>query len=112
VVTFADGSTKVYEYPRMAKLPIPQKFVKERYRKFFERVRLDEKPFLWPSFAQRIAHLCDNPANPPIEVGLRRWWRDISPPGKVQPEPYQGFLFYLHHVDANRLKQDRGASSE
>jgi hypothetical protein len=107
IVVYKDGSEKVYQYPRMARLSIPEKFVKERYRKFYERVDLVDNTFLWSVVAQRIAYLADDPRNPPTIVKLRRHWMFISPPGKPQPEEYSSYVYYWHAVDPKKLERDR-----
>jgi hypothetical protein len=107
IVTYKDGSEKVYQYPRIYLLSIPEKFMKERYRKFYERVNQDQHPQLWAPFAQRIANLNDNPANPPVTVKLRRHWKQILAPGKKQPDEYKEFIYYVHAVDPKKLAQDR-----
>ena len=75
-VVYKDGSIRRYQYPRMYNLPIVEKYIKERYRKFFEHANSDE--YLWKSFAQRIAFLNPGtPANPPVKVILHRHWLSI-----------------------------------
>ena len=79
-VTFADGSKKVWEFPSMEKLGIWEKFQKERYRKWRERVRQDAYNMIWPYTARYIARLHNNPTNPPVQVALIRHWENIRPP--------------------------------
>lgn len=75
-VQYKDGSVKRYSYPRMYDLPILEKYVKERYRKFFEHANTD--PALWDPFAQRFAYLHPGTAsNPAIKVTLHRHWNDV-----------------------------------
>ncbi len=107
IVVYKDGTERVYQYPRMFLLPVPEKFMKERYRKFYERVNSDDHGFLRPIFAQRIAHLNDDPKNPPVTVKLRRHWQQILAPGKVQPTTYEEYIYYVHSVDPEKLEQDR-----
>jgi len=72
-VTYKDGSTALYPYPRMYVLPVVTKYIKERYRKFFEHANTDE--YLWPFFAKRVAYLrTQDPNNPPVTVKLHRHW--------------------------------------
>ena len=75
------------DYPRMFKLPLGSKYVKERFRKFYERAHDDAE-------ARHLAHLRPNDGaarghrqgrTPPVLVRLRRHWLQIQPPGKPQP---------------------------
>ena len=106
-VVYRDGKVERYQYPRVKILSIPEKFVSERFRKFYERVNQEDYAYFWPQFAQRIAYLNDDPANPPVAVKLRRHWRFVAPPGKPQPKDYAEYVFYVHVVDQGRLERDR-----
>ncbi len=106
-VVFRDGSTKRYAYPRMFELPIPQKFLKERYRKFYERAGSDDFVYLWPSFGLRVALLNDNPKNPPMMVKLYRHTRPIAPPGGRQREEYTSENFFTYVVEQKELARLR-----
>lgn len=99
-----DGTVERFDYPRMASLPIPEKYVKERYRKFYERVNQDQYQFLWPIFSQRIALKMDsNPTNRPKIVRLYRHFMTIPKPGNPMPKDYTTVLFYEHAVDRELL---------
>src|SRR2546423_1041681 len=75
-VVYRDGTVRRYEYPRMYKLPVITKYIKERYRKFFEHANTDQ--YLWPAFAQRIATLNPGKAgNPATKVVLHRHWMSV-----------------------------------
>lgn len=105
-VTYADGSSMIYHYPRMAELSIFWKYVKERYRKFYERAGSDQFQYLWPPTAQRIAFICDDrPGNPPVEVDLIRHWLQIYPPGKPQQKGYNTYTYFRYQVDPELLKE-------
>src|ERR1041385_7538633 len=41
-ITYKDGSTKPYTFPRMYEMCIPKKYVSERYRKFYERAHVEK----------------------------------------------------------------------
>lgn len=112
IVTFKDGTTKVFDYPRIEKMPILNKYAGERYRKFFERVRQEEFSYLWPQFGLRIAQQMDTvPGNPPVSVKLRRNWIDIQPPGRPQWKEYRHFIFFEYIVDQRALTKLRTAKS-
>ncbi len=105
-VEYKDGTKRTVEYPRMFKLGIGEKYVKERFRKFFERAHDDGKPILWPSFGQAMARRATtDPKNPPVVVRLRRHWLQIEPPGKPQPTEYNSYEYYAYVVDQRLLKE-------
>lgn len=106
-VIYRDGTKKYFLYPRMYLLPIPQKFLQERFRKFFERANLEGYSYLWPVFAQRIAFVNDDIKNPPKTVRLSRHWLQIANPGKVQASTYKTYMYFEYAVDQNRLQQMR-----
>jgi len=108
-VLFQNGSRRVYAYPRIAKLPIPLKYVQERFRKFAERAHSEEFHYAWPAFAQRIAlSAFDDPADPPVQVVLRRHFREILPPDQVTPTAYTAYAYYRHTVNLEALRRDAG----
>ncbi len=80
-ITYKDGRTSLYTFPRMYTMGIPQKYVSERYRKFYERAHPENDKWIWPTFAQRVAFLnYKDPNNPPVTVVLTRHWYAIPPP--------------------------------
>jgi hypothetical protein len=92
-IRFRDGSTNVWEFPRMEKLGIWERFQKERYRKWRERIRQDSYGIAWNDTARFVARLHNNPANPPVKVTLVRHWQAITPPalrpGTLDAKDYQ-----------------------
>lgn len=108
-VEFRDGTTRHYQYPRMALLSVPDKMPRERFRKFYERASQDQFKYLWPQFGLRIAILNDNPSNPPVKVRLTRHWQQISPPGQMQATDYKKFTYFEYAVDQKKLAAARGA---
>lgn len=126
-IDYEDGSTKRYQYPRVYNLSHPEKFVKERYRKFFERVNPETAEWLWPTYCQRLALEAYKPGGPkPVRV--RAWkhyrvapkpltigdyWaflkasqqgqgiglRELVPPQMPMPKEYTSVMFYEHTVD-------------
>jgi hypothetical protein len=92
-VFFQDGSLKIWEFPRMEKLGYFERYQKERYRKWRERVRQDVYSSLWDDTARYIARLHNNPTNPPVKIVLVRQWESIPPlqfkPGTFIYKPYQ-----------------------
>lgn len=108
-VTYKDGTVRRYQYPRMFLLSIPMKYVKERYRKFYERADQENYVYLWAPFAQRIALVnYHDPKNPPVQVRLFRHWLKIVPPGQFQATQYNQYDYFRYVVDQARLRRDAG----
>ena len=104
-VRYRDGKVERYAYPRIADLPILDKYPAERYRKFFERAHLEPNVYLWLPFAQTIARKVDKyPGNPPVQVTLNRHWRDVAAPGKPQATAYSSYAYYVYVVEAAVLR--------
>lgn len=97
-VTYKDGATKLYAYPRIYDLPIPRKYLMERYRKFFERASNDGFKYLWIPFAKRVALLNRQAGNPVVKVELTRHWMVLPGPGKPMPTDYQTYTYFTYEV--------------
>lgn len=136
-IEYKDGVLIEYEYPRMAKLGKPERYIRERYRKYFERINLEEFGFMWPFFAQGMAerHAGNDPNNPPVRVWIvrhlkitpptigagdyfGRLFADIQagratrdswlPPNPEGPENWEVTRLYEHIVDQEELFRDKG----
>jgi hypothetical protein len=106
-VVYKNGEKKIYHYPRVSSMSLTQKYVSERYRKFYERVNQEKYSYLWAPFAQRIAYLNDDPSNPPVAVRLRRHWLTVSPPGIPQAKDYSSYTYFTWVVNQAKLESDR-----
>ena len=84
-ITFQDGSIRIWEFPRMEQLGFWERYQKERYRKWRERVRQDIYSMVWPDTARFIARLNNHGTNPPVKVVLVRHWGPIPPPVPESP---------------------------
>jgi hypothetical protein len=83
-ILFKDGTTNHWEFPRMEKLGYWQRFQKERYRKWRDRVRQDNYAAVWQDTCRYIARVHNlNPENPPTRVTLIRRWQPIPRPTLV-----------------------------
>lgn len=86
-VILADGQTNLWEFPRMEKLSLTERFQKERYRKWRERVRQDAYHAVWRDTAKFIARQSLQNGAPPKRVVLVREWDSIPaplpPPGQT-----------------------------
>ncbi len=84
VITFSDGSTKYYEFPRPQKMGYWERFQREKQRKvFFDCMN---SPFshdkkMISSFARFLAESNANPSNPPKKIVLTSHWVNTPPPG-------------------------------
>jgi len=99
VITFADGSTKNYEFPRMEKLDLLGRFQKEKMRKLF----VDN--LSWPGFeeflpavARFIARANLNPANQPVMVTISRNWTRMPPPDLKNWVPRDQWRLHGYHM--------------
>jgi len=79
-LVFRDGSRKTWVFPRMEEMGYWERYRKERYRKWRERVRLDAFAVVWPDTARYIARLHQSPENPVVTVKLTRYWTAIPAP--------------------------------
>jgi hypothetical protein len=112
IIHYKDGSKKTVLYPRMYSLSIPEKYLKERYRKFYERAH-DENgtSYVFTPFAYREAYEnYTDPNNPPTKVELRRNWSKIPPPGMPPPKQYENYIYFTAEIDPLKLKQMQGSS--
>jgi hypothetical protein len=109
VVHFKDGTSKVWQYPRMFTLSIGQKFLKERWRKFFERAGAGNYRYMWPTFAQRVAEWnYTDPENPPVVVDLHRHEMVINPPGEPENTAYSDQMYWTQRIDQAELHRNTG----
>ena len=106
-ITYQDGTVKNVEYPRVYSASIPVKYLRERYRKFYERAHLDSNRYLWPTFGQALALMhYEDAKNPPVKVKLTRHWFPIPGPGEPPRTSYNSYTYYTHIVDLPKLRRD------
>ncbi len=87
-ITYANGQTKRWEYPRMVHMTYPKRYEEERWRKMTEVVTHTGSHELWPAMARYAARVNNpDPNNPPVKVELIEHSRNIPPPGQPIP-PY------------------------
>jgi len=106
-VIFHNGTVRTWDFPRMEKLSLFDRYLKERYRKFaVDNVRNDEHSALWPDVARFIARANNEASNPPVAVVLYRYWSQIKPPladGTPQSDPWVRYRFFLYAVKPGDL---------
>lgn len=94
IVTYQNGLVREFKYPRLYEMGIWDKFLNERYRKFWERVHPDSESYIWKYVANQIARKMNrDPGNPPVRVKLFRHWLTTAEPGKPQTKEYQKYCF-------------------
>jgi len=102
VVTYRDGTSSLWTFPRMEKLGPMDRYLKERYRKYAnDNLRLDSNEGIWPDAARYIARANYRPSNPPVTVGLVRYWRFVPPPGpnaEAQAGDWNQYMFFRYSV--------------
>ncbi len=88
VITYQDGSSKLWTYPRMERLDFFTKIPKERYRKFFDDNAAWNIPVVWPDIAHYVARTnYSDKDNPPILVSLIRFSSTILPMEEGMDKP-------------------------
>ncbi len=104
-ITFRDGTAWHWVFPRPETMGPVERYLKERYRKLRENVRLDAMHVAWPDIARYVARLHADTANPPVRVVLTRRWSTIPPPQPTQvgPRPDRvtltsAFAFFTYEV--------------
>jgi hypothetical protein len=112
LISFDDGLLKLYEFPRMQKLGLIERFRSEKFRKVFYDCMPwpDFKQFL-PDFAKYIARANSCPANQPDFVALiHHSCRTPSPENEPWvnrsdlPEHTIHFAYYVYKVQEGTLK--------
>lgn len=111
-VTYQDGSTAEWKFPRMHELPLVERYGRERYRKYQEYAYQDSFAPIWPSLVRYIAdQMNTDPNNPPAQVVLNRnWWFVPKPPasGDISTDPphtwnrYEFFKMTITPLDLQR----------
>ena len=109
-ITYAQGDSRVYTFPRMATMSYAKRYEEERWRKFIENATHGSNTSLWPSLARYAARVNNyDEQNPPVAVELFRRYRMIPDPGQpipsFQTEPMiQNGRSYVLNIHAEDLK--------
>jgi len=103
-IHYRDGTMDIWHFPRMEKMGYAERYQKERYRKWRERVRLDNFNAVWDDTARYIARLHNTkPGNPPKQIVLVREWDSIPPP-RFKPGTFEMKSFQAMPKDYVYLK--------
>jgi hypothetical protein len=105
VVITENRHIKVWTFPRMEELSFPERYRKERYRKFEEVLQGQQSEALWPDVATHIARLLKSPGDLPDKVLLIQFRADI----KLEADESAGSapqpnVLYEGYVDPGDLK--------
>ncbi|BDI28161.1 hypothetical protein CCAX7_002120 [Capsulimonas corticalis] len=109
VVHYADGSQRVWDYPRMDQLRYDDRYRSERYRKYIEVAHQEGFSYLWHSMATYAARINnDRPGSRPVSVDLIRHFRvlpDIQTTAPGAPPPPMGvYKFYSTDIQPEDLR--------
>jgi hypothetical protein len=101
MLAYSDGTTDYWEFPRMNRLSLSQRYSKERYRKFEENLSEDKFPDLWPDVARYIARHAPDGSKRPEMVMLIMNWSDLvrNADGSFTDLPWQSRVFYRYRVE-------------
>lgn len=109
VVTYSDGATAYYSYPRLERLNFWDRMQKERFRKYgFDSLVHDENRGLWTDFARYVARQSAGSELVPIQVSLQRHESDVPAPKEFKKHPqqpaYNVTTFFVYDVRKEDLK--------
>ncbi|MGI4757947.1 MAG: hypothetical protein ACRYGF_13990 [Janthinobacterium lividum] len=79
IVITKSGKYELYQFPRMERLSLRERYAKERYRKFVESVLCNECSGLWPDVEKAVARQRFDPTDPPVRVVLVKFESPIHP---------------------------------
>jgi hypothetical protein len=107
LITYADGSVKLWQFPRMEHLNIIDKMIKERYRKFInDHVSNESEKMIWPDVARHLAYINNsNPNNPPKVISLRSFISEIPDlETNNKRKETESYTFFVYKVMPEDLK--------
>jgi len=113
LIEFEDGTTKLYEFPRLEEMSGFEAYRRQKLGKLFQ----DSMPWpdfslFWPDVARFIARAnydAGEPSNPPVQVSLAYYWISVPGMDKFEKqsdlrEPNRLFTFFIYRVKAEDLK--------
>ena len=106
VIIYKDGSTQMWDFPRMELLTLAQKYSKERYRKFVEILLDQRNAALRPDVARYVARLPGIREKNPQQVWLMVKWSNILPngDGTFTRTPLDQDVFFRYDVQPEDLQ--------
>jgi hypothetical protein len=105
-ITYRDGQTGLWKFPRPQDFGYLKRYTLERQHKFgFDSLENNTFAYLRPDAARYIARLNNTVGdNPPVTVSLVSYQSKIAPPGSGLPEPWTRKVLYTYSVKAGDLK--------
>ncbi len=114
VIEFADGTTKLYEFPRLEQMGAFEAYRRQKLCKIFQ----DSMPWpdfsaFWPDVGRFLARANFDPAdtelNAPVQVSLAYNWVPIGDMNHYEKqsalkEPSRSFTFFIYRVKPEDLK--------
>jgi hypothetical protein len=106
IVSFNDGSTAEWQFPRMETLDPFTRMLKERYRKWAnDNVNSNSYKVWWPDTGRYIARQYKDAPHAPILVTLVRHWTPIPAPGtSSEPQTEKTVAYYTYTVKREDLE--------
>ena len=103
-IKYEDGTEEIRSFYRIYDMPIPQKYVFERYRKYREYLSDDYYRWKWPQTAMRMAlEARRETGKEPELVVLTRYWNRTESPDEEQSDEYNAYDFYRRYVTDEEL---------
>lgn len=114
VIEFADGTTKLYEFPRLEQMGAFEAYRRQKLCKIFQ----DSMPWpdfsaFWPDVGRFLARANFDPAgtdsNAPVQVSLAYNWVPVCDMEHYEKqadlkEPNRSFTFFIYRVKPEDLK--------
>lgn len=110
VVEFADGTTKLYEFPRLEKMDGFSRYRRQKLCKLFQ----DAMPWpdfsvFWPDVGRFLARANNDAANPPVQVSLSYNWISVGDIKHFEKqsdlkEPARRVTYFIYRVRPEDLK--------
>lgn len=106
IIEFADGTLKQYEFTRMEKLSIWQRFVKEKQRSLFNQfLPVADNKIFFPSVARYLARANCDKQNQPVKISFIFNYIETPPPDPkhwvyrdLLPEHSRQILHFVYQV--------------
>ena len=106
-IQYSDGTAQRKVFPRMALMPIWERYLRERYRKYVERAHSEESSYLWEPMARWMARRADvQPDVRPTAVNLILRVRFTPPPTpNLDPNrPFDERVFFAYTLKPGDLE--------
>ena len=104
-VLYNDGSTDYWNFPRLDRTGLGERYLRERYRKFEEVLVQDRYSDMWPDVARHVARQVVTKTKRPEMIMLILNWSDLGEDskGNLIDSPWQSRVFYRYRVEPDDL---------